>query len=404
MDRRGVRMFLALGLSTALACLAPATAFAAPGNLDARFSTDGLVINHHREAGIAVQANGRVLFLADDFTVLRYTKAGALDSSFGGNGSAHADFATSDQSSSAIAVQPDGAIVVAGTVDLANGTHTALARFLPDGSLDPSFSTDGLKIRGGGTQVDPTAIAIDAAGHVIAGSGRAVMEFSRDGSVRKAFGSNGIAEPVMPGTNGRIRSVGVQSSGKIIIGGDTSVSCCTQQMLAGRLTARGDVDPTFGEDGFRLVSVHPFTSFTGSMVVAADGAITLAGESCFSDEFNSCDHAVARLSASGTIEATGGIQPNGPFIQPVSGVALQGAKTVAVGGTNTGDFNQWCVDRFNADLSPDPTWGGDGFVCTSFGGTDESAAHVAVDGGRILVSGNSGVQDHPGGVAAYRRS
>lgn len=395
-------LFVVLSLIAAMMGIG-SPASATPGDLDTSFSHDGLVINHHFEAGLAVQTDGKVLFLDDDFTVLRYTTAGKLDPTFAGDGSAHADFAKSGQRSGAIALQPDGRIVVAGGVDDGSATgHTALARFLPDGSLDPSFSHDGLVIKGGATGVDPTVIAIDGAGHLILGSFKTVMEFNGDGTVNRGFGSNGIASPTLPGTNGNIASVGVQASGKIIVGGSTSISCCATEMIAGRLTALGQVDPSFGDNGFRLIAVHPYSSGASSLVVAPNGTITLGGVSCNSDEFNSCDHAVARLSAGGTIKATGHIDPFGPFIRGLTGLALQGSKTLAVGGTNDGTSSHWCVERYRANLTFDPTFGSEGFICTSFGGTDESAAHVAVDGGgRIIVSGRSGIQGSLGGIAAY---
>ncbi len=71
---------------------------------------------------------------------------GALDPSFGSGGIVVTDFNGSiDDAAFAVAVQPDGKILAAGYVfsSAATNYEFALARYLPDGSLDPSFGTNG---------------------------------------------------------------------------------------------------------------------------------------------------------------------------------------------------------------------------------------------------------------------
>jgi uncharacterized delta-60 repeat protein len=78
-----------------------------------------------------------------DFALARYLPNGTLDPSFGSHGTVLTDFGSgSFDRANALALQPNGKIVVVGESD-ANGYDFALARYLPNGTLDTSFSGDG---------------------------------------------------------------------------------------------------------------------------------------------------------------------------------------------------------------------------------------------------------------------
>ncbi|HMC05344.1 MAG TPA: delta-60 repeat domain-containing protein, partial [Actinomycetota bacterium] len=81
-----------------------------------------------------------------DFALVRYTAAGALDPSFGEGGRVLTDFGGSDDWAHAIALQPDGRIVLGGVSDHSGSRDFALARYNPDGSLDHSFGEGGLLV------------------------------------------------------------------------------------------------------------------------------------------------------------------------------------------------------------------------------------------------------------------
>jgi uncharacterized delta-60 repeat protein len=104
-----------------------------------RFGTSGEI------EGLALQPDHKIVAAGwtftvpgEDFALARFNPDGSLDPSFGDGGKAATDFTTGDEGH-AVVVQPDGKIVVAGQ-SLAN---YALARYRPDGSLDPSFGSGG---------------------------------------------------------------------------------------------------------------------------------------------------------------------------------------------------------------------------------------------------------------------
>jgi uncharacterized delta-60 repeat protein len=141
--------------------------YLANGDLDATFSGDGRVLTEvGEEAGasaLGLQPDGKIVAAGvsrdsvDDFALVRYAATGALDTSFSGDGIVITDFGGEfTEGATALALQADGKIVVAGT---SNGNF-ALVRYLSNGNLDTSFSDDGKVTTEFGGEDDATALAI----------------------------------------------------------------------------------------------------------------------------------------------------------------------------------------------------------------------------------------------------
>src|SRR6266508_2960252 len=96
-----------------------------------------------------------------------FAAAGALDTSFDGDGKVTTDFGGLDEALG-VAIQPDGKIVAAGT----NGGDFALARYNRDGSLDTSFDGDGKVTTDFGAPFDlALGVAIQPDGRIVAAGG-----------------------------------------------------------------------------------------------------------------------------------------------------------------------------------------------------------------------------------------
>ncbi|HVW33108.1 MAG TPA: delta-60 repeat domain-containing protein, partial [Acidimicrobiia bacterium] len=131
-------------------------AAAAPGSLDVSFGVGGALRTNFGGTydwayATAIQPDGKILAagVSDargtyDFALARYTSAHALDPSFGINGVVLTDFGHSYDWAYALALQPDGGILVAGVSDVSGSKDFAIARYGPNGSLDRSFGRDGL--------------------------------------------------------------------------------------------------------------------------------------------------------------------------------------------------------------------------------------------------------------------
>ncbi len=142
--------------------------FLPDGSLDTGFGNDAGVqhtdpVSVGRALDVAIQPDGKILAAGVDFggeigsarfALARYLPDGSPDLSFGEDGAARTAFERGVPSdyANAMALRPDGKIVVAGTARFRFGTphpaRFALARYRADGSLDPSFAGDGKEITG----------------------------------------------------------------------------------------------------------------------------------------------------------------------------------------------------------------------------------------------------------------
>src|ERR1700691_6756633 len=129
------------------------------GTLDPNFGTDGIVTTIFTGAGSPVmmpigavqQASGNIVVLSQfDFVgdvgtqigLTRYSSAGKLDAAFGTKGSTITNFSSFTFDPFAFALEPNGKILVAGSVS--GGANFGLAQFTANGVLDTTFGTDGV--------------------------------------------------------------------------------------------------------------------------------------------------------------------------------------------------------------------------------------------------------------------
>ncbi|MFL5798198.1 MAG: delta-60 repeat domain-containing protein [Actinomycetota bacterium] len=157
------------------------------GGLDTTFSGDGKLTtcfaagSDDSADAVAVQADGRIVaagFSGQRFGLSRYTPAGRLDATWGGDGKVTTRFSDrSTDSADAVAIQENGKIVAAGDSSLTND-HFALARYRTDGGLDSTFGGDGTVTTHFTTRSDDVAfaMAIQADGNVVA-AGRCELSY-----------------------------------------------------------------------------------------------------------------------------------------------------------------------------------------------------------------------------------
>lgn len=150
-------------ISSAFLLLVPALAAGADGDLDPTFGLQGVALATTAlgdgPRALAVDSAGRIVAVGDAvsgpeasvFLVARFTPEGELDPAFDGDGLRAVGFAyggvTNDHATS-VAIQPDGKIVVAGYATAAGGASTAgaLVRLMPNGALDSTFDGDGIAV------------------------------------------------------------------------------------------------------------------------------------------------------------------------------------------------------------------------------------------------------------------
>jgi uncharacterized delta-60 repeat protein len=217
------------------------------GNVDDTFAApNGYVVpalggTGSRGIALAIDPQGRIVVTGsvttasgDDVVLLRLTPDGALDSSFGTGGFVIAA-RPGDQHGSAVIVQPDGALVVAADTSEGSAPQLLVQRFLASGDVDPSFGAKGVVLAplGGGSHSiynDHTAWMVQMLDGrlVVAGNGTlggvagpVLARFLPDGSPDPTFGTSGEVA-VYVGMYGALGAMSLASDGKLLIAGTNS--------------------------------------------------------------------------------------------------------------------------------------------------------------------------------------
>lgn len=295
------------------------------GNLDPSFGSGGVVTHSHAAnqpagvGGVVVQPDGKIVVAVGSELLARYLSNGSPDPSFGNGGFVENQF-TYPAFMRAVVLQPDGKIVVAGDSFLPGDPNPVgefmLARYNPDGSLDSSFGTGGV--------------------------------------TNTAFPEPG------PSWSASADALVVLPDGKIVAGGtagwDDGAFCGPPSMFAlARYTSDGVLDATFGDGGIVQTGFLGEDQF-GGIAVQPDGKIVASGS------------------------GDGAACPRPP---PRSHVAAAPQPTTIA------------LVRYDSDGSLDPSFGTGGKVTTSpaasyYGG----AGPPVLEDGKILVVGGDG--DHSG--------
>jgi uncharacterized delta-60 repeat protein len=231
-------------------------------------------------AGIAVSA---IALMAGSFAEATISSPGDLDPTFGAGGVV----TTSIGQALAMALQPDGKIVLAGLGDSQPGLGWAsvVARYLPDGSLDPSFGSGGSVELPRGIFI--TRIAVGSDGSIVAAASltpadystprMAVVQLTPSGALDARFGSGGVAQVDYLG-NAWGEDVAVQPNGKIVVAGATVGSA--HDFLDGavaRLNADGTADTSFGGGKLVVTDFFGLRDYFVSVVLLPDGKIVAGG-------------------------------------------------------------------------------------------------------------------------------
>ncbi|MDP6759220.1 MAG: hypothetical protein QF481_01730, partial [Acidimicrobiales bacterium] len=214
---------------------------------------------------------------------------GSLDATFGSGGKVIHDIGGKELIT-AIDVQPDGKILVAGTTDASGTDDFFVARYTSAGVLDTTFSSDGIHVFDLGSSAEDTLWGMDLQpdGRIVVGgySGGdwAVARLTADGDMDTTFGGgDGITTTDFGGTE-EASEVVIASDGKILLGGHTNAPGNYDFALV-RYTSAGVLDTTFSSDG---ITTHDFNNATiGSgrtdkaraMGIAANGSVLLVGSS-----------------------------------------------------------------------------------------------------------------------------
>jgi uncharacterized delta-60 repeat protein len=142
------------------------------GSLDITFGSGGIVttsVGSDASAGdLAIQPDGKIVAVGPtsrDLTLVRYTPDGSLDTAFASTGIVTTSISSLGDSTDALAIQPDGKIVAAGSTSFGD---LALVRYTTDGSLDITFGSGGIVSTSVGSGASASALVIQPDGKIVA--------------------------------------------------------------------------------------------------------------------------------------------------------------------------------------------------------------------------------------------
>ena len=308
----------------------------ADGTRDTSFNAGGLGADTTVYA-LALQADGKIL-IGGQFTayngdaaasnyVMRLNADGTRDTTFNAGGTGGNDYEW------AFAVQPDGKIVVGGNSFLYNGSPVSgrVMRLNNDGTPDPAFNPGGL---GAGGSV--SAVALQPDGKIVIGglfmnyNGDAaandfVMRLNADGTRDTTF------NPAGTGADKWVKAIALQSDGKIVIGGEFTAyngdSGVSDKVM--RLNADGTRDTSFDAGGAGA------DAMVESVAVQPDGKIVVGGSFTTYNGDAGASNYVMRLNADGKPDTTFNSGGAGASAL-VYAIAVQSDGKLVIGGQFTG--------------------------------------------------------------------
>ncbi len=389
--------------------------------LVATFTTTGSSV----KVGSALQVSGTTAndftdpvdytVTAADGTTQAYTvtvtvstsNSGFPDTSFGTNGVVKTSIGSGNDYATAMEIQSDGKIVVAGYSHNGSKYVFALVRYNVDGSVDEDFGSDGKVTTAiGSSDAAAYALAIQSdlkivvAGVSSNGSNNdfTVARYNTNGTPDTSFGTGGVVTTAIGSADDVANTLGIQADGKIVVAG-YSRSGSNNVFAVVRYESNGSPDESFGTNGIVTTAIGASYDVAYTLGIQSDGKIVVAGVT-YKDIINDSnnDFAVVRYESNGTLDTgfgTGGIVTTaiGSEDDIAYALAIQSDGKILVAGTsNNGSNNDFAIVKYTTTGSLDTTFGPNhnGKVTTPVGDNFAAASALVVQSDKkIMVAGIS---------------
>jgi uncharacterized delta-60 repeat protein len=282
------------------------------GSLDTSFGSGGFTsIIAADEAGagnLALQADGKILLVAgfgNPSVMARFTTSGQLDTGFGTGGLVNLRYGSPTQ----VAVQSNGKILVtsgeSGKLILLSPAAQAgaISRYNSNGTIDKTFGAAGMATSVASAsalvlQSDDKIVVAGAITSKVAAPlsyndvGFGIIRYNSDGSLDTTFGSRGVAitDFGATATNSGAFALAIQSDGDIVAAGaagtSTHGSFIASSFGLSRYTSAGKLDTTFGTGGIVITAIGSSgISWLNALAIQSDGKIVAVGISDANIEF-----------------------------------------------------------------------------------------------------------------------
>ncbi len=400
--RTTVRRLVVTALALTALALPARPASAGTGGLDPAFSGDGRVVTNLGRgtdgSSVAVQSDGKIVVSGTQsgtaggrWFVARYQANGTLDPSFSGDGIAYVNFSAGYDFVADIALLDDGRILAVGGAQ--GATRTALARLASDGSLDTTFGVGGKQSADlvAGTEYAYDVEVLDDGGLRLtgaAGNQIGLMAFAADGAVDTGFSGDGLVQTnVVSGFEVGF-ALTVADDGTMVVTG-TAGPGGNEQVPVVRYLADGSLDTTFSGDGKLTVNYTASYDDATGVAVLDDGRVLIAGEA---DGRVALSQFLADGSPDPGFSGDGRQIVNlpGPY-EFASDLLLRTDGSIVLAGHIGGTGGRMLLARLDGTGELDPTFSGDGYTGVNFTSGWDTAWSVAeqADGNFVLAGASA---------------
>jgi len=385
--------------------------FANPGDLDTTFGVSGgyyvsdfLGLQTAETVNdVVVQSDGKIIIAGSvmpsvnqkDFLVARFNVDGTLDTTFSGDGIFTLNQGGADEVH-AIALQPDGKIVAVG--EWGSTGSNLVFRLMPNGSLDTTFGGGTGKVQVVAGKAVSVAIQPSDGKIVIGGytnlNEATICRLNPDSVLDTSFDTDGIA--TYPQSI-RANDVAVQANGRIVFtgsfGGDT---------VTGRILSNGTPDSSFNSNGFVTTAVYAGNNEGDAILVQTDGKILVSGGGDGGDG----GALLVRYNSNGSLDTTFDsdgirlyqINANGNnffnAIQQQSDGKILAVGSVTYGLANTLQRYDFTLARFNTDGSFDNSFDANGVAMSQW--CEEGSGIFLQTDGKIVAVGSENTDSDRG--------
>ena len=410
-------MLHAVALVVALLLSVHASAKADPGDIASDFlpfGTNGKIQNLGVRFvnGIAVDQQGRIVIAASGNGAFRVQRRSGRRFATVENIDILIDPAQSRAEAQAVAIAPDGKIVITGTVVFGNTNDFAVARLNTDFTLDTTFDVDGATwVDFDGNRGDVGwAVAVQPDRKVVVvgvgsndnGGGWGVLRFNEDGTLDNSFDGNGKKAF---DTAWIAYDVAIQDDGKIVVAGGVALNRDRNDFRTAfqvvRMNSNGSLDGTFNGSGVAITEFG-YSEAARALAIAPGGEIVLAGYR----HNGGGNFQIARYLSNGMLDAS--FSGDGKLVETRSmnaeDVVVQRDGKIVVLGTyfETGVPPQMFLARYDVGGAPDPTFGFGGEVFVSFAPSAAVQGSLALQADGMLVAAATNPGDGPGLMARFR--
>ncbi|MCX6980578.1 MAG: choice-of-anchor D domain-containing protein [Verrucomicrobia bacterium] len=406
------KSFLLATLGTILLATFTQRVAAAPGDLDTTFGISGKVTtpvgsSNDNGKSVALQSDGKIVVGGysviagiGNFALVRYNASGTLDATFGTGGKVITPVGSGNANGNSVILQSDGKIVVAGFAQIGTKYNFALVRYDVGGTLDTTFGNGGMVTTSIASSPEyGNDVALQSDGKIVvagtignsSNSKFRLVRYNANGSLDTSFGSGGGVTKAIDLSVHDCRSIALQSDGKIVVTGDLNAFSFggprPHYIALVRYEMNGTQDTSFGSGGV-VKTTFDTDAYAYSVAVQSDGRIVVAG--------TNGDFMAVRYNANGTPDNTFGsggkvTTPIGSSGSAAYSVGLQSdGKIVVAGSSSNGSNNVFALVRYNANGTLDTSFGSGGKVTTAVGSGGDNARSMALMGdGRIMLAGYS---------------